>query len=301
MALKIFLKVSRCLIFVVFFYAFSFADIILFDAAHGQQAGNADWVIGYPPDWVGGFSDFGQVAREMDFKTKTCDTELTKEILKDVSILVLPEPNNEYKKEEIETIISFVKKGGGLLLIADHISSDRDHDGIDSPRIFNKFCPSAFGLRFNYDYISEHPIPVSGSHLLLRDVSYIGLWGACSLQPGEGSTPVIIYKTKNHPRSALLVVSLLGFGRVVAVGDSSIFEDPTGNRREDGRIKRLHEGLGKYDHEILLMNILDWLKKRNGKFRKIPAEFRPLKDFPFVKLPPPWEKKYKKRKKHKRD
>ena len=52
-------------------------------------------------------------------------------------VLVLPEPNQPFTASETAAIHDFVAAGGGLFLITDHQTSDRDCDGFDSPHIGN--------------------------------------------------------------------------------------------------------------------------------------------------------------------
>lgn len=81
---------------------------VLFDAAHGQTAGEADWVID------GAFSSFNDVIRNMDYKTVSTDydTTLTYEKLKQHKAVIIPEPNIPFKVEEQKAIQRYVGEGG---------------------------------------------------------------------------------------------------------------------------------------------------------------------------------------------
>lgn len=261
--------------------------LVLFDASHAQQVGNADWVIGKPPRWVGGFSDMAKVARNLGYRTESIEGPITASILSRADILVLPEPNTAYTPEEMRAIVDFVKGGGGLLMIADHIGSDRNNDGEDSVKVLNHLAPDAFAIRYNEDYLNDDPIPVSGSHPLLAGVKEIGTFGGCSIRPGRGATAVLPYEPAGKPLRVLIAASEPGEGRVVGVGDSSLFEDETGNPKADGSEKRLHPGVNQYDHRILARNIFKWLAE-DGRGSDVPPSYTPLPDYTEVNEPPPW-------------
>ncbi|MEE1106440.1 MAG: DNA-binding protein [Macrococcus canis] len=113
---------------------------VLFDAAHGQTAGEADWVID------GAFSSFNDVIRDMDYKTVSTeyDTTLTYEKLKQYKAVIIPEPNIPFKVEEQEAIERFVGEGGSIMMIADHYNADRNLNRFDSSEIFNGYRRGAF-------------------------------------------------------------------------------------------------------------------------------------------------------------
>ncbi|MCD4654403.1 GldG family protein [bacterium] len=60
------------------------------------------------------------------------DGLITSQILADIDLLIIPEPNIRYSSEEIDAIRRFVSFGGSLFMIADHGGSDRNFDGWDS-------------------------------------------------------------------------------------------------------------------------------------------------------------------------
>jgi hypothetical protein len=169
---------------------------ILFDAAHAQTAGNADWTLDedtcgtaqrYPtPDqagitsstaetyWSGGFSAMGVDLVKKGFHVESLpvgarisygDTTNAQD-LKNYNVFVIPEPNIAFTSTEITAIRSFVQNGGGLFMIADHAGADRNSDGIDAAGVFNQLMgsPSVFGITFNdnsadktYGWFDNHP------------------------------------------------------------------------------------------------------------------------------------------------
>jgi hypothetical protein len=67
------------------------------------------------------------------------------------AVLVLAEPNTPFTEGEIEAIHRFVREGGGLFLIADHETSDRDcsegGERLDSPAILNRLMGTKIRTR----------------------------------------------------------------------------------------------------------------------------------------------------------
>lgn len=133
---------------------------VLFDASHGETAGNADWIISTAqPDplaqkpsptsetsWTGAISAWGVALQKTGrYSLKTLpaggrisygDTTNAQD-LKNYDTFVLPEPNVVLSGAEKTAIMNFVKNGGGLFMVSDHTGSDRNNDGWDSPKILN--------------------------------------------------------------------------------------------------------------------------------------------------------------------
>ncbi len=155
---------------------------VLFDGAHAQTAGNADWVMDedtcgvaqrYPtpaqsgitattPEtyWGGAYSAFGVALVKKGFAVESLprgtaitygDTTNAQD-LKNYKVFILPEPNIRYTTAERSAIQAFVKNGGGVFLIADHWNSDRNNDGWDSPEIMNDLMVGvSWGIHFQVD------------------------------------------------------------------------------------------------------------------------------------------------------
>ncbi|MDQ1722314.1 MAG: hypothetical protein QOI26_2048, partial [Pseudonocardiales bacterium] len=133
---------------------------VLFDASHGETAGNADWIISTAqPDplvqnpsptsetsWTGAISAWGvALQRTGRYSLATLpaggrisygDTSNAQD-LANFNSFVLPEPNVVFSAAEKTAIMNFVKNGGGLFMVSDHTGSDRNNDGWDSPKILN--------------------------------------------------------------------------------------------------------------------------------------------------------------------
>jgi len=172
------------LLIVLLFIATSAAaqqKTILFDAAHKQTAGNADWTLDedtcgtaqrFPtPDqagitpatletfWSGAHSAMGidlvkkgfhveslPIGARVSFGDSTNPQDLSH-----YNVFVMPEPNIALTPDEMTAIRNFVQNGGGLFMIADHAGADRNSDGIDAAGVFNALMgnPSVFGITYN--------------------------------------------------------------------------------------------------------------------------------------------------------
>ncbi|HYM60781.1 MAG TPA: Ig-like domain-containing protein [Thermoanaerobaculia bacterium] len=169
---------------------------ILFDAAHAQTAGNADWTLDedvcgtaqrFPtPDqsgitsstpetyWNGAFSAFGVDVVKKGFHVESLPVGArisygdgtNAQDLSHYNVFVIPEPNIRFTAAEITAIRSFVQNGGGLFMIADHAGADRNNDGWDAAGIFNDLMgsPSIFGITYGdnssnrtTDWFDDHP------------------------------------------------------------------------------------------------------------------------------------------------
>jgi hypothetical protein len=169
---------------------------ILFDAAHAQTAGNADWTLDedscgiaqrFPtPDqagitsstaetyWNGAHSAMGVDLVKKGFHVESLPVGArisygdgtNAQDLSHYNVFVMPEPNIALTTTEITAIRSFVQNGGGLFMISDHAGADRNNDGIDAAGVFNQLMgsPSLFGIVYNdnssdttFGWFDDHP------------------------------------------------------------------------------------------------------------------------------------------------
>jgi len=169
---------------------------ILFDAAHAQTAGNADWTLDedscgiaqrFPtPDqsgitsstaetyWNGAHSAMGVDLVKKGFHVESLPVGArisygdgtNAQDLSHYNIFVMPEPNIALTSTEITAIRNFVQNGGGLFMISDHAGADRNNDGIDAAGVFNLLMgsPSIFGIVYNdnstdktFGWFDDHP------------------------------------------------------------------------------------------------------------------------------------------------
>ncbi len=273
---------------------------VLFDASHGETSGNADWVISasrpdplgerarprVETDWTGALSAWGVALHTTGrYRLMTLPRggqisygERTNQLdLANFQVFVVPEPNVRFADAEKTAIMTFVRNGGGLFMIADHDGSDRNGDGMDSLRIWNDLMSDntvqgvdPFGFRFDALNIgSDNPrniAPGAAAGPVIR-----GPFGTATGSIIRGGTTATIAPADNPSVQALLyrsradmqgtsgvffLTSAFGKGRVAAWGDSSPIDDGTGAPGE-----QLFDGWDDAggSNAILALNATEWL------------------------------------------
>jgi len=240
---------------------------ILFDNAHAETAGNADWIISTSQpdplgqdsspssetDWTGALSSWGvalQKTGSYSLKTLPSGSSLTyggaaATDLSNFDELVLPEPNTLFTTAEKTAIMTFVKNGGGLFIISDHTGADRNNDGYDAVEIFNDLMTnnsvdSTDPFGFSVDSLSissDYPSAISDSTNAVLHGSFgtvtkslIASGTTATLKPADNSAVKgLLYRTGYSGNTgAFFATSTFGSGRVAFWGDSSPIDDGTG-------------------------------------------------------------------------
>lgn len=263
---------------------------ILFDNAHHQTAGAADWIIdvtGRHPfptipnsedDWHGAYSAFGKAlidTKQYILETLPQNRSLsygTDEVqdLKNYSLLVIPEPSVNLSPNEIQALIAFLEKGGALLYLADHAGADRDGNTWDAVGVFNDIVQKAglaggqnpFGATalLNSSREPRDASIASGqeNHTVIK-----GPHGTVSNVASFGGTAFEITDTQNV--SPLLIVDEKAYaiavsykkGKIFAIGDSAIAADKTDSLGATLQHNGYHDP--NYQHAALLLNAVAWL------------------------------------------
>ena len=241
---------------------------VLFDDNHAETAGNADWIVSKSipdplqqnanpqseTDWTGGISAWGVALQKTGrYSLKTNNSTITYGNssnpldLSNFRELVLPEPNSLFTSSEKTAIMSFVKNGGGLFMIADHTGSDRNNDGYDSLQIFNDLMSNSgngsdpFGIKFDsLNIASENPgndtanassDPILNGPFGSATSSIIRNGTTETLNPSDNANVQgVIYRSgfsNTGTTGAFISRSTYGSGRVIAEGDSSAIDDGT--------------------------------------------------------------------------
>ncbi|WP_406213057.1 hydrolase [Streptomyces canus] len=238
---------------------------ILFDNAHAETAGNADWIISTSQpdplgqdsspsaesDWTGALSSWGVALQKTgDYSLKTATSALTyggssATDLSNFDTLVLPEPNTLFTTAEKTAIMTFVKNGGGLFMISDHTGADRNNDGEDAVEILNDLMtnnsvdstdPFGFSidsLSISSDYpsaVSDSSNPVLHGSFGTVTKSLIASGTTATLKPADNSAVKgLLYRTGYSGNTgAFFATSTFGSGKVAFWGDSSPMDDGTG-------------------------------------------------------------------------
>ena len=203
--------------------------------------------------------------------------------LSNYKVFVVDEPNILFTATEKNAIVNFVKFGGGLMMIADHTISDRNNDGLDSLVIWNNLMTTntiqanPFGISFDAVDISQTTSSVANlpTNQILHGPALPITCSTCgnvtqakwsngttmTLNPSANvSATGLIYKTGSSTTGTINVMCASATylaGKVVAVGDSSIPDDGTGDPNDvlyDGYIA---DAGG--NHQKFLMNAIVWL------------------------------------------
>ncbi len=239
---------------------------VLFDDAHAETAGNADWIISssipdplkqnlnpqVETDWTGGISSWGvalQKTGRYSLMTNTSPITYGNSSntldLSNFNELILPEPNTLFTASEKTAILTFVHSGGGLFMIADHNGSDRNNDGYDSLHIFNDLMSNSgvgsdpFGITYDavdiaHDYPgvdTPNPDPILQGPFGTGTTSLIDAGTTETISPTDNPNVVgVIYTTgsSNTGTTGVFIArSTYGSGHVIAAGDSSAIDDGT--------------------------------------------------------------------------
>ena len=284
----------RKLLFVMFFVSQVFGAKILFDYTKEEDAGNADWVIdddwplpypswpSSPTDWNGAISSWGyQLKIQYGDTVHTLhDYPITYQDpsnpydLSNYDVFIVPEPQDTFTNAERNAILDFVRDGGGLFMVSDHYSSDRNNNGWDSPRIWNEFGSEMyFGIHFqvqgeSYNNITETSYDLNNASELY-DILHGPEGDVVSLAFHSGdvmsintsynsNVRVVVY----YPNTSygMCVVSQYGNGRVAAIGDSSPCDDGTARPGNSN----IYNGWGEATDSILFINLTRWLASRSS-------------------------------------
>jgi hypothetical protein len=273
---------------------------VLFDNAHAETAGNADWIIStsqpdplgeksspsVEKDWTGALSSWGvalQKTGNYSLKTLPSGSSLayggsSSTDLSKFDTLVLPEPNTLFTTTEKTAIMTFVKNGGGLFMISDHTGADRNNDGSDAVKILNDLMTnnsvdSTDPFGFSIDSLnigSDHPAAVSDStdpvlHGSFGTVtkSLIASGTTATLKPSDNaSVKGLLYRSGYSGNTgAFFLTSTFGSGRVAFWGDSSPIDDGTG---QPGNT--LYDGWNDSGatNAALALNATAWLSEASG-------------------------------------
>ncbi|HNW35520.1 MAG TPA: hypothetical protein PKM25_11350, partial [Candidatus Ozemobacteraceae bacterium] len=241
---------------------------VLYDDTHGQTAGNADWII------TGAYSEMADMLKANGFcidslSRVSSNRRFSADLLAGYQAVILAEPNNPYEQAEQTAIVEFVKNGGGAFLIGDHGNADRDNDGWDAVKALNSFC-GAFGFTYTGNFLYEAPVcgTANSAHPAMFGIRGVGAWAASTftLAPKDDAKAVGLLDSRSK-KEPYIVAAEAGKGRVIALGDSSPFDDGTSTpvaepaSHRAGGVKKLHDSYDSfmYSHPQLAYNAMMWI------------------------------------------
>lgn len=207
--------------------------------------------------------------------------------LSNYQLFIVVEPQGPLTAPEKQAILNFVAAGGGLFMVGDHETSDRDCDGWDSPHVWNDLSGATsatatglFGIWMRVDGFD-----VQGSEDWFDDgvdsntetdpadpiirgpfgvgSGGLGLFGSTSMElnPADNSTvKAHVWRSgQAHNNSRVtFATARYGSGRVAAIGDSSPADDDTGDPSDN-----LHPGwdkaIGGVKNREIHLNACHWL------------------------------------------
>jgi len=202
-------------------------------------------------------------------------------------LYVLVEPQNPLAPSEKAAILAFVAAGGGLFLVADHETSDRDCDGWDAPHVFNDLTSATsassagvFGIWFRVngledqgsedwfdDAVDANVETAPGDPIIHgpfgSGAGGLGLFGSTSMDLNPADNPSVaahVWRTgQAHGTTRVtFATATYGSGRVAAIGDSSPADDDTGDAGDS-----LHPGWDKASGGVanreIHLNACHWL------------------------------------------
>ena len=242
---------------------------VLYDDTHAQTAGNADWIPS------GAYSEMCDMLEDNGFSVDilseaSTDGKFSIEVLSNYQAIILAEPNNPYTEDEIKAIVEFVKNGGGAFIIGDHGNADRNKNGWDAVKIFNVFCPQ-FGFKFTGNDLYEAPVAgrLNNNHPVMHGVKAIGCWAGSTFDIlNSPDAKVVSLLDSRVFKAPYILASEFGKGKIVAIGDSSPFDDGVGS----GGNNKLHDSYDSfmYSHPQFAYNSMVWVTNQKiGK--RIPS------------------------------
>ncbi|MCP3978307.1 MAG: lamin tail domain-containing protein [bacterium] len=251
--------------------------------------------------WTGAISAFGVDLVQIGFGVESLPegAEISfgnpsnPQDLQNYSVFVLPEPNRPFSPSEASAILDFVAAGGGLFLIADHQTSDRDCDGHDSPHILNDLMGvvitggqitdfGLFGVVFNVEEISamtsadywftdavNDNVAADPSDPILHGphgdgTGGLGLFGSTAMTIDPAANPSVtahVWKTdvpSGGTTRVTFATAAYGSGRIACIGDSSPADDGSGDTGDTLYLGWDQASGGVANREIHL-NAVEWL------------------------------------------
>lgn len=213
--------------------------------------------------WTGGISSWGiELAKAghtietlPDGGRITYGDNTNAQDLSHYQLFIVVEPNTPFTASEKAAILAFVNAGGGLFMVGDHETSDRDCDGWESPKIWNDLTGATsttntgtFGIWMRelgsqsagaedwFDDGTDNNVSTDPADPVIHGpfgdgTGGLGLFGATSMDIDTSKATAHVWRTgqtHNNLRVTFATASY-GAGRVAAIGDSSPADDGTGD------------------------------------------------------------------------
>ena len=209
---------------------------------------------------------------------------------------IVCEPNLLFSATEKTAILAYVQAGGGLFMVSDHQTSDRNNDGKDSPVIWNDLMSNnstvvnPFGITFENNNIGNinssnlAPLPSNDSllHGIMGNITQIAFHAGSSIainKTANSSAHGVVYtvSASNTGTTGMMVAAAFyGKGRVVALGDSSIPDDGTGDSNDNIFNGYSADAYSTDNGQKLLMNATIWLATSSNTTSSVAENDAPI-------------------------
>jgi hypothetical protein len=209
------------------------------------------------------YSGVAQILRQCEYSAKSTVDPLDSTRLSEYDVVVVTCPNGSYALNELDAIESFVRGGGGLLLMGQW--------SVDDPTGLNQVA-GLFGVAFKGNGSVRDPklgpdayMPTiqqfRDGHPVCTGIRAMGIFGGRVLSIGNNTAlawgDADTYGDLNNNRlldageptganCIVLAAAELGSGRAIFISDTDLFDN---------------DFLGSLDHEKLFFNIVAWLRK----------------------------------------
>ncbi len=252
---------------------------VLFDAAHNQVVGNADWVLdSHAPDpqpanptsetsWSGGISAWG-VALVKSGRYSVAQLPAGSALtwggggpgdLKNFDVFVSDEPETNFSSAEQLALMAFARAGGGLFLASDHAGASRCSSCTEAWRVINHFLVSgaaagSFGAQVDGNNLGTVTGTATGAPFTdgpFGHASQLSYHSGSSVSATGANAHVVVVA---NGKGLVVASQLDGGGRLVLLGDSSPLEDGTCQCSA-----HLHNGWAEAGNAALLLNATAWL------------------------------------------
>ena len=207
--------------------------------------------------------------------------------LSNYDVFIICEPQNLFTATEKSAILDFVSAGGGLFMVADHETSDRDCDNYDAPAVFNDLTGATsgsnapyFGIWFRVNGIEDSGSEDWFTEGIDNNVSSdpldpiicgpfgsgtggLGFFGATSMDLSVSDNSTVkghVWRLgQAHDYSRVtFATATYGLGRVAAIGDSSPADDGTGDTA-DSLYDGWDKAVGGVNNREIHLNATYWL------------------------------------------